>query len=70
MKKTILCFCVALFIFCSNLSFAYASNIKNENLTGVYLSDKIILSNGNEVDLKENDILLFINGSLLVDCKY
>lgn len=67
MKKTVSCLIMTTLIFCSNIGAAQASAIEKGNPAASYSSDRIILSNGTEVDLKENAILLFLNGTPITD---
>ena len=65
MKEAISCLITTMLIFCSNTTFVNASDIAKGNPTAIYSSDRIILSNGNEVDLNESATLLFLNGTLI-----
>lgn len=49
----------------SGLSSVNAVELEKGNPSAVYERDSIILSDGNEVELKENPILLFLNGTLI-----
>ncbi len=63
MKKSVSCLIMAMLILCSNIGAVQASAIEKGNPAALYSSDRIILSNGAEVDLQENTTLLFLNGT-------
>lgn len=65
MKKNIVCFIVLVLIVLFNISIVNALDIEKGNPSAVYEPDRIILSDGNEVELKENPTLLFLNGTLI-----
>jgi hypothetical protein len=54
-------------ILCTNITLVNASDLEKGNPEAIYLWDRIILSNGNEVDLGEYATLLFLNGTLITD---
>ena len=56
MKKYFKCFVVAIIVLCSNISFAYASDIEGGNPAATYSSDGIFLSN--------DDSKRFVNGQI------
>ena len=66
MKKAVSCIIMTMLILCTNISLVNASYIEKGNPAAIY-SDRIILSNGNEVDLNEYTTLLFLNGTLITD---
>ncbi|WP_026476237.1 stalk domain-containing protein [Alkaliphilus transvaalensis] len=67
MKKTFSCLLMTILIFCANSNIINASDIEKGNPSAIYLSDRIILSNNDEVELKEHAALLFLNGTLITD---
>ncbi len=67
MKKSVSCLIMAMLILCSNIGAVQASAIEKGNPAALYSSDRIILSNGTEVDLQENAALLFLNGTPITD---
>ncbi|WP_313758980.1 hypothetical protein [Tissierella sp.] len=58
MKKVVACLIMTILILSINISLVNASYIEKGNPTATY-ADRIILPNGNEVDLNEYSTLLF-----------
>lgn len=66
MKKAVSYLIMTMLVLCTNVSLVNASDIEKGNPAATY-SDRIILSNGNEVDLNEYATLLFLNGTIITD---
>ncbi|MGJ0848509.1 stalk domain-containing protein [Tissierella praeacuta] len=66
MKKVVACLIMTILILSINVSLVNASYVEKGNPTATY-ADRIILPNGNEVDLNEYSTLLFLNGTIITD---
>lgn len=67
MKKTFWLLLTTSILLFLNTICVNASDIEKGNPVASYYPERIILSNGNEIDLIENATLLFLNGSLITD---
>lgn len=57
----------AIILIFSSIFIVYASNTEKGNPAANYYPEKIVLSNGNEVELTGNTTLLFLNGTIITD---
>ena len=67
MGKSFKCFMMAIIVLCSNINFAYGSNVEWGNPVATYSGEGIYLSNGDMVEINEYKTLLFLNGTLITD---
>lgn len=67
MKKTILSFALIITLVLLNTNGVYAADLEKGNPVGDYRHDSIDLPDGQTIELKDNQTLLFINGTLAAD---